>query len=297
MMFPEVVIYHGGCWDGFAAAATADRAVTFGTAGSVVPVLVPGWYGMPVPAEVDSRRVMVVDFSFPPGRMDELAARAAEVVWIDHHKTAIDAMAGRNWSGHAILDKSRSGAVLTWSYFHPGEDPPWPVRYIEDRDLWRKALPDHDAVTFWLRGQPMTLESWDSILSTRIRTAVMDGKVMARFHAQMVENLCDRAFFADLVDNSKDDAGQVAAERVPMVTCSYDFGTDAADRLIRRHGVDMAGYVLLNANGHYQYGLRSRGEFDCSAVAQRFGGGGHRNAAGFTTESPAHVWVSPAEGL
>jgi nanoRNase/pAp phosphatase (c-di-AMP/oligoRNAs hydrolase) len=31
----------------------------------------------------------------------------------------------------------------------------------------------------------------------------------------------------------------------------------------------------------YQYGLRSIGDFDVSMVAQAFGGGGHKNAAGF----------------
>ncbi|NIV11578.1 MAG: bifunctional oligoribonuclease/PAP phosphatase NrnA, partial [Aliifodinibius sp.] len=29
------------------------------------------------------------------------------------------------------------------------------------------------------------------------------------------------------------------------------------------------------------YSLRSRGDFDVSALAERFGGGGHKNAAGF----------------
>jgi c-di-AMP phosphodiesterase-like protein len=40
--------------------------------------------------------------------------------------------------------------------------------------------------------------------------------------------------------------------------------------------------------GRYQYSLRSRGDFDVSAIARQFGGGGHKAAAGFSVDQPAH---------
>ena len=42
------------------------------------------------------------------------------------------------------------------------------------------------------------------------------------------------------------------------------------------------------------YHLRSKGEFDVSEIAKGFGGGGHRNSAGFTvTELPWKSSGSP----
>ena len=38
-------------------------------------------------------------------------------------------------------------------------------------------------------------------------------------------------------------------------------------------------------NGRYKVSLRSRGDVDVEQVARRHGGGGHKNAAGFTTEA------------
>ena len=35
------------------------------------------------------------------------------------------------------------------------------------------------------------------------------------------------------------------------------------------------------ADGMFSYSLRSRGDFDVSALAKKHGGGGHKNAAGF----------------
>lgn len=40
-------------------------------------------------------------------------------------------------------------------------------------------------------------------------------------------------------------------------------------------------------DGKRSYSLRSLGDFDVSAVARMFGGGGHRNAAGFVVDLPA----------
>lgn len=42
-------------------------------------------------------------------------------------------------------------------------------------------------------------------------------------------------------------------------------------------------------SGKFQYSLRSRGDFDVSAIAKKFGGGGHKNAAGFNVVGTVHA--------
>lgn len=44
--------------------------------------------------------------------------------------------------------------------------------------------------------------------------------------------------------------------------------------------------LRLDADGRSRISLRSRDEVDIRAVAQQFGGGGHRNASGFTSDLP-----------
>ena len=39
----------------------------------------------------------------------------------------------------------------------------------------------------------------------------------------------------------------------------------------------------IDKDGQCKCSLRSNGDYDVSAIAKTFGGGGHRNAAGFTT--------------
>ncbi len=51
-------------------------------------------------------------------------------------------------------------------------------------------------------------------------------------------------------------------------------------------GVDTAALFRQLADGRFKVSLRSRGTLSVERIAQRFGGGGHRNAAGFPSELP-----------
>ncbi|HXT50409.1 MAG TPA: DHHA1 domain-containing protein, partial [Thermoanaerobaculia bacterium] len=49
-------------------------------------------------------------------------------------------------------------------------------------------------------------------------------------------------------------------------------------------GVQAVAIVREVADGRYKVSLRSSGDVDVEQVARRHGGGGHKNAAGFTTD-------------
>jgi oligoribonuclease NrnB/cAMP/cGMP phosphodiesterase (DHH superfamily) len=272
MLMPDVVVYHAGCWDGFAAAATAHRACE--QAGQPTPALVAARYGDPLPGEIDGATVFVVDFSYPPEEMVELVDRAASVVWIDHHVSAIAAIAdgpGIDMFTDTRLDTERSGAVLTWDYFH-GRDwaaPPSMVSYVQDRDLWLFERPDSREVAAWMKAQPRTLEDWERMLWTPLDEAAGAGREILKFERVVIENVVGTAWWAEL-----------AGWEMPVASAVYDIGSDTAARLIEVTGSPVAAYVVVDGAG-FRYGLRSDGSVDVSVLAGGFGGGGHRSAAGF----------------
>jgi len=47
--------------------------------------------------------------------------------------------------------------------------------------------------------------------------------------------------------------------------------------------------LLRERDGQVKVSLRGKGDVDVSAIAAKFGGGGHRNAAGFTMAGPLTV--------
>lgn len=51
-------------------------------------------------------------------------------------------------------------------------------------------------------------------------------------------------------------------------------------------GVEVAALLTEQPDGGFRVGLRSRGTVDVALVAEAFGGGGHKNAAGFASDGP-----------
>ena len=73
----------------------------------------------------------------------------------------------------------------------------------------------------------------------------------------------------------------VSGYLVPVVNATC-YQSEIGDRLIARYpDAPFAACYLDRADGRRQWSLRSRGDFDVGEVAQRFGGGGHQNAAGY----------------
>jgi hypothetical protein len=118
-----LVIYHGNCADGFSAAwcfwryhrDTADY--------------VGGVYQTP-PPDVTDRDVYLVDFSYKRAVVADMLTKAARVTLIDHHKTAIEDLAGLEGL-RQYTDLDRSGATLAWDFLFPGEDRPLLLGHIE----------------------------------------------------------------------------------------------------------------------------------------------------------------------
>jgi oligoribonuclease NrnB/cAMP/cGMP phosphodiesterase (DHH superfamily) len=75
--------------------------------------------------------VYIVDYSIPPELMWELQKRA-NVVWIDHHATAIEKYKDYLNPIQGIRKTCASGCELTWMYFYGNKSMPDAVMFIGD---------------------------------------------------------------------------------------------------------------------------------------------------------------------
>lgn len=294
-------IYHGHCDDGFAAAWSVHRAL-----GDQVEFY-PGVH-QKAPPDVTGRDVILVDFSYKRPTLEAMAKGARSVLVLDHHHTAFEDLVSlgmqvppdatwADWESiiespvsdgmiGALFDMNRSGAGIAWDFFH---DAPRPlgIDYIEDRDLWRKHLPGGDEFTIALRSYPQEFETWDRILGNA-DALISEGKAIQRYYRLRVEELKRSAYKASITPYSVD--GEPVAFPVAVANAPYFAASEVAGEII-----DLFPDVLFGASyfevagGRWQYSLRSRGEFDVSAVAKAFGGGGHKPAAGFTADRPVHI--------
>ena len=157
-----LVLYHAECDDGFGAAYAAW--LSLGDAADYRPVS----YGDAIPpAILPGRTVYILDFSFPPAVLGEMATVARNIILLDHHLSA-----AAQWDevppiGNVDVrfDMDRSGAQMAWDYFHPGLPRPALIDHIGDRDLWRFWLADTKAYCAGLSLIPTRFESWQAATS------------------------------------------------------------------------------------------------------------------------------------
>jgi hypothetical protein len=262
-MKTALVIYHDNCADGFTAAWAAWRQL-----GEDAEYL-PANYGDP-PPEVDGREVYILDFSYPRAVLMAMKQRATYLHVLDHHRTAAEDLKDLPF---ATFDMKRSGAGLAWSYFHQGE-PGWLVQYVEDRDLWRFALPDSKEANAWIGVAPRTFTRWESLSEYGLEAAVSAGRAVLASIESYVREVAKgarRVFFAGRI--------------VPTVNAAYPHTSELLHALAVGEPFAMSWFQLKD--GRYKYSLRSEeGGADVAEIAKRYGGGGHTHAAGFERVEP-----------
>lgn len=252
------VLYHSNCPDGFGSAYAAWTVL--GDKAEYVPVR----HGDLPPSLPTEARVAVVDFSYARPVLLELQARTAELIVLDHHRSAQSELEGLDF---ARFDLSVAGARMAWDFWRPGEDLPPLLAYVEDRDLWRWELPDSRAVSTALHCYPFEFQVWDAL---SVPALIEEGRAILRYQDQQIARAVSKARLQ-----------VVGGFEVPVVN-SCLLPSEIGDELCRLYpDAPFAGVYYDKPDGLQAWSLRSIGEFDVAAVAKTFGGGGHRNAAGF----------------
>ena len=263
-MAKTLVLYHAKCPDGLASAWAAWKSL--GDQAEYLPVQ----YG-DQPPDVTGCIVYIVDFSFPRQVLIEMAEKAERVVLLDHHKTAEADLQGLQVPKLEItFDMDESGATLTWKHFF-GTQECWLVNYARDRDLWRFQLPHSKAVNAYLQSLPPTFQEYQKAYELGIEQVAMLGEgclSWLRYYVESTKRLARRGTFLN--------------HEVPIVNAPYTAISEVVGELAEGHPFAVGWHV--REDGRVVYSLRSRGDFDVSALAKSVGGGGHRQAAGFSLE-------------
>jgi uncharacterized protein len=269
-----LVIYHGGCPDGFAAAYALSSHFRLDAGKSCD--LVPGVHGQP-PPDVTGRDVYIADFSYRRPVLKEMCRRAASVVVIDHHVSAEKDLQGLELEHdnlRVIFNMHKSGAVLAWEFFHD-TPPPKLFLHIQDRDLWQFALEGTNDIYAALMSRPLDFILWEQLCNgpASLESLLSEGRAINRYRRRMIDLHKEKAVMTS-----------IAGYQVPVVNCYEDIMSDLIGELAEEHPF-AAGYQ--DQGNLRKWSLRSRNKgADVSKIASAYGGGGHRNAAGFTTVLP-----------
>ena len=221
-------------------------------------------------------RLFLADISISTEAADKLDHN--NIILLDHHKSAIP-LAKYGW---CQIDKenTRCGTKMFYEYAvkNSNNAPLYAksleslIDIIDDRDRWINKLPQtqdiHDLFT--ILGQESFVERFLVSPSTKLWS-----------HESFMIQI-ERGKKKEYLKSLKVEERNINGRKIGFVCCDQRYITEAGHYLYDTHNLDAC--VLITPD---TVSLRApdHSDVDCSVIAKRFGGGGHRGAAGFQLKS------------
>lgn len=250
-------------------------------AGAIVNQAFPGielrsiQYGQSFPFdEVYEKFVYMVDFCLQPFELMEELNGICELVWIDHHKSAVEEAQKRGFlCAGQLLRVGDAGCELAWEYFFPSNPLPRAVHLLGRYDVWDHT--DPDALPFQYAMRTLSLPPsahgwWECLFEVDdLSTLIRDGQTMIMYAENYDAEYAHAAFETRL-----DGLHGVAINRLYNNSKAFDtvYDPNKHDVMISFGWRDKQWTVSLYA---------TKADIDVAKLAKRYGGGGHRGAAGF----------------
>lgn len=205
----------------------------------------------------------------------------------------------------SVFNLAYSGAALTWQHFFRDEPLPRAINLIQHRDLGRAwQEPTHlwstsslDLHAYLMRALPRTVEAWIPILTN---LGGVDRQKMAGAALRSIDRLIlkSAAAFPHWLDFTAHGIHAGIHAGIPAVNgLGPELVSEACQTLLESYPAApfAASWWIDPKTGLATYSLRSRkGGFNVAELAARIdpprpghnGGGGHPQAAGFSTDHP-----------
>lgn len=240
-------------------------------------------YDFPFKMVHEDEIVYIVDFSLEPEDLFKLMKITSNIIWIDHHISAINKYKDFPHHIEGIRDINHSGCLLTYQYLMQPEnykDIPLIVKYCDDYDMWRFDLKGtkNFHMGFSIVSHEPENSIWDKLLSTDfegtkdlISDIILQGEAITRYRSQMMESLVKSYGYSSTIN------GYTCFVLNQGLISSNDF-----ESIEDQNYPILVGYIYDGSK--YSYSLRST-DVNVAKIAEMYGGGGHEHAAGFSSKT------------
>jgi len=226
--------------------------------------------------------LIAVDCGVPSRMPPEVRPFAEKLpaLCIDHHLTND----GHFGLAHVIDPDASSTGELVWRFAKWME---WPIDRAIAEALWVAMVTDTGRFAYDST-EPRTLRAAGDLLKHGVRTSFINDILYGQFSRKAIE--LKRIAWRSLhvwknrkvaeVSLSRDDFRDVRGTKA-----------DAEDvieipRSVAKNEIALFFYEIPDRTKETRCSIRTRGEWDATALASKFGGGGHRKAAGCTINAP-----------
>lgn len=246
-------------------------------------------YNQPIPEFTHGKNVALLDWSLRRHELFSLITRLQSLIILDHHVTADQELSG---FPNAVIDMQKSGAVLAWEYFHPGESIPPLLLHIQDYDLGRRALPGTLEINEVMQITGDSFAEMDTLVKRDIADVIAEGSVLLKSKQALFDRMAESAHIFT-TDKGK---------KILAVNCSQVLRSDFGLYLSTKFS-DCDAFLLyeeLLSEHRIKFSLRTeRQDLAVNVLAKKItlGGGGHLNAAGGTWNKDIYKLIKKLKRL
>lgn len=227
--------------------------------------------------------IFMVDFSFSdPKDMIYLKENYKDsFIWIDHHKTSIDNSIQYNYNDiNGIREIGKSGCELTWKYFNHNKQIPKAIFYLGRYDVWDHDI-DKDILPFQygmrLYENNPTDKIWSTLLENSIFSRSITTEIIIRGNI-IIE-------YERLQNNkiSKSQCYTIDFEGYKALVVNRGY----LNSLFFNNVYDTYSHDILISYSKYPKNWKVSiycpidKDINVAEIAKKYGGGGHKGAAGF----------------
>jgi len=260
-----IFFYHQNCRDGFTAAWAAWKK--FGSRATYIPMR----HNDPVPKNLINKEIYFLDITYIGKNLERIIKQNKRVVIIDHHVTIKDELQKVHAHSYAL---NHSGATLAWKFFHKTKTPRF-LKYVEEGDLWKIKSPHAKEILASIESKPFNFKVWDGIVkeieNPKTRGKYIEiGKSILEYEDKIIAKLSKNM-----------ETAIFETQRVGVIN-SPILESQLGNAIYK--GKYKIGLVWHRRNGEIKVSLRSKNgdKTNVAKLAQKYGGGGHKAAAGFT---------------
>lgn len=262
-----------------------------------------------VDAHIDAdgpNEIYLVDFRFKPEEIKDLVENCnATIHWCDHHESGFteaakacneDPKLASIYEKHVkgLQNTAEAGCELVWKYLHEGKPMPLIVHHVGRWDVWDHSDPhtipyhrglelsgrtdpaDEDAMKLWAayiensrEGKRRDFNELDAILNMGLTGEAMKG-IYDKYIGEAAYYIPNWEGYRTVALNSKVFDSYVVFEH---------------DERWAEHEPEVLVWFYQTGEGKWKHSVRNYPGTNTSVIqiAEKYNGGGHRSAAGFTT--------------
>lgn len=228
-------------------------------------------------------------------RTDAMTLGLSDIVWIDHHKSAIESHP-KDIPGYRI--DGVAACRLAWQWFswveedrQPENMPdkqrfidrkieePWAVQLAGEYDIWDKRDPDAELFQHGLRSEELFSFTWDDLLSLGRGSTVVrllnQGRALQYAKTKENESIILHGGFT------------VQFEGLTFLACNHArYNSHLFTAGLKPEHDACFGFKYSKGEWEVSlYHAPGKEHHDLSQIAIKYGGGGHRGACGFRATS------------